>query len=774
MDAAVAPELVPENLQEMYRLLIETMSSRLSKDWIRLCTVRMDSSDDVRIWIWPFATQGIPKAPDYDALSYVCGEGECDQEIVVNHSRLMIKPGLMAALRDYKRTMNRIDHFLDDEVLQCAHPDFRRWLWIDAICIHQEDLVEKSEQIQRMHHIYRGAESVLVSFGSPPGEHEPVALVCQWLRHALRCYFAWIGEDSVLRDQTIGEIETAMLCVTTKLERGYSISAANLGTLRSMAGAVIQWSTRTHYPDLWTLYQGNLPDLAHIFNDHGFWTSCIQVFEHEWFSRVWTFQELQIGTATAGHVHFSLGNRWISWTSMRTLRSIATVAVYSFGCQGLSPEELILRNRLFARSLQQELEQFYPLHGQARQDGLGSGLIASNDLFKMLRISARRRATVKKDHVYGLLGLMAPELRERFSIDYSASDAEVFVRALKAGMRVVEGHTDFVLPELWEQLARISPTTGGLPSWCPDLSNGRHSRTAPLGVRSLSWSLRQAYIKFAHFEFLLDENQLRLHPVPLGIIARSVPTSCPTLDLETYSLPTTRDIRKHFCGPASVGAWMLYLADFNAVELAAFLWIYSRISTHPDQSSDPRENEIIGGAIDHGFEASPPACKCGTCLTRLLVSMIFLHKFFDNNRDSTPSIAGVSGQHYSSFTEAAFALTLNSGYFREPDPTRSFGESEQKESLDYLDRILNYSRDLLHCLQGMYIFQLRTGQLGCSPRCPSAGDIVTVVPGGEFLHIISQDKSRYIGAASVHGYMGDSLLGHVKELGDNIEELTLQ
>ncbi|KAM0690748.1 hypothetical protein Q7P36_009517 [Cladosporium allicinum] len=749
MDAAVAPELVPENLQETYRLLIEAMPSRLPKDWIRICPVRMDSSDDIRIWIWPFATQGIPKAPDYDALSYVCGEGEYDQEIVVNHSRLMIKSGLMAALKDYKRTMNRIDNFLYDE----------------------EDLVEKSEQIQRMHHIYRGAESVLVSFGSSPGEHEPVALVCQWLHHALRCYLATVGVDSVLGDQTIGGIEHDMLCLARKLERRYSISAANLGALRSMAEAVTQWSTRTHYPDLWTLYQGNLPDLAHIFNDHGVWTSCIQVFEHEWFSRGWTFQELQIGRTTAGHVNFSLGNRWIDWMSVRTLRSIAALAVYSFGSQGLSPEELVSRNRLFARSPQQELEWFRPLHGR---DGLEAGLITRIDLFKMLRISARRRATVKKDHVYGLLGLMAPELRERFSIDYSASDAEVFVRALKAGMRVVEGRTDFVLPELWEQLARISPTTVGLPSWCPDLSNGRHSSTAPLGVRSLSRSFREAYLTFAHFEFL-DEDLLRLRLVPLGIIARSVHTSCPALDLETYLLPTTKDIRKHFCGPASVSAWMQHLVDFPVAGLAAFLWLYSRKSKYPDESSDPRENEVICGAINHDYEASPPACKCVTCLMRLIFSIVFLHGFFDGNRHSPQSFTGVSGQHATSFTEAAFALTLESGYFgRVPGSTRSFRENEQKESLDYLDRVLVYTRDVLHCLQGMYIFQTTKGQFGCSPRRPSAGDVITVVPGGEFLHIISEDGRRYVGAASVQGYMGDSLLRHVKELGDNIEELTLQ
>jgi hypothetical protein len=44
-----SPELLVGDMRETYRLLTTEMSSRLPKDWIRLCVMRVDSDDDIRI-----------------------------------------------------------------------------------------------------------------------------------------------------------------------------------------------------------------------------------------------------------------------------------------------------------------------------------------------------------------------------------------------------------------------------------------------------------------------------------------------------------------------------------------------------------------------------------------------------------------------------------------------------------------------------------------------------------------------------------------------------
>lgn len=158
--------------------------------------------------------------------------------------------------------------------------------------------------------------------------------------------------------------------------------------------------------------------------------------------------------------------------------------------------------------------------------------------------------------------------------------------------------------------------------------------------------------------------------------------------------------------------------------------------------------------------------------------MCFLCRFYRHNdsRYTIPRTGETSGQHVPcvDFEDAAFALTLESGLFkRSQSPTRRLGEEERKESIEYLNRVVQYSTSMLHFLQGMYAFTTTTGQFGCSPKRPSAGDLVTAVPGGEFLHIISPDKSCYVGAASVYGFMGDTLLERVEELGNSMEEVTL-
>lgn len=58
-----------------------------------------------------------------------------------------------------------LDFFVNrDGTTLCTvqHPDH---LWVDAICINQKDIVDKSHQITLMEEIYGGADSVLVWLG---------------------------------------------------------------------------------------------------------------------------------------------------------------------------------------------------------------------------------------------------------------------------------------------------------------------------------------------------------------------------------------------------------------------------------------------------------------------------------------------------------------------------------------------------------------------------------------------------------------------------------
>ncbi|KAE9367241.1 HET-domain-containing protein, partial [Stipitochalara longipes BDJ] len=83
----------------------------------------------------------------YEALSYVWGQSTEQKQIMCNGTPFPVTGNLRAALRRLRR------------------PDESRVLWIDQICIDQENIPERNQQVQIMRDIYRGAERVLIWLG---------------------------------------------------------------------------------------------------------------------------------------------------------------------------------------------------------------------------------------------------------------------------------------------------------------------------------------------------------------------------------------------------------------------------------------------------------------------------------------------------------------------------------------------------------------------------------------------------------------------------------
>jgi hypothetical protein len=83
----------------------------------------------------------------YEALSYTWGSNHLLRSIVLNDTPFHITRNLEIALRHLRL------------------PHTSRQVWIDAICINQDDDVERGEQIQLMRKIYTQAEQVLVWLG---------------------------------------------------------------------------------------------------------------------------------------------------------------------------------------------------------------------------------------------------------------------------------------------------------------------------------------------------------------------------------------------------------------------------------------------------------------------------------------------------------------------------------------------------------------------------------------------------------------------------------
>jgi hypothetical protein len=88
----------------------------------------------------------------YEALSYTWGLPDVRENIVVNGRRLSVTVNLYLALQ------------------QLRQRDEDRILWIDAVCIDQKNLKERSHQVQQMGEIYKQADRVVFWLGSGTDE----------------------------------------------------------------------------------------------------------------------------------------------------------------------------------------------------------------------------------------------------------------------------------------------------------------------------------------------------------------------------------------------------------------------------------------------------------------------------------------------------------------------------------------------------------------------------------------------------------------------------
>lgn len=102
----------------------------------------------------------------YEALSYVWGDSSITRTILLEGREFQVTTNLYSALR------------------RLRYPDYTRIIWIDAICINQSNLEERSQQVLLMKNIYEGAEEVLMWMGdSEERFHEPVCIIdCRWKR----------------------------------------------------------------------------------------------------------------------------------------------------------------------------------------------------------------------------------------------------------------------------------------------------------------------------------------------------------------------------------------------------------------------------------------------------------------------------------------------------------------------------------------------------------------------------------------------------------------
>jgi hypothetical protein len=183
---------------------------------------------------------------DFEALSYAWGSAEHHTEIFIGasgHQVLSITQNLAEAL-PYLR-----------------YEDRSRVLWIDAICVNQQDLEERSCQVERMADIFTKASRVVV----------------------------WLGPES-------SDSSVAMDCFHT-ISKNVEVDSVR-GTIRAL-------SDETH----WAEKNQMLP-----FSAAQYW-SMYRLLQRSWFERLWIWQEVRLGSR---NTFVKCGAKEILWRSMCT------------------------------------------------------------------------------------------------------------------------------------------------------------------------------------------------------------------------------------------------------------------------------------------------------------------------------------------------------------------------------------------------------------------------------------------------------------------------
>lgn len=301
---------------------------------------------------------------NYIALSYVWGLEMSQTPLVVNGT-------------DFKATANLFDFLVRFRKISYVVPQWELAglsLWIDAVCINQEDIPERNDQVQMMGSIYRCAKRTISWLGPDDGGSEIAVKI-------LRDIFPRVN-DSIRRRDLLAWLD---------------------GEQKSL------WQKDGQRPDTNTFTTGN-----------NFWDSCKDLLSRAYFSRSWITQELVLSRnvlVLCGQQTLPLIAFWTIWVWLLRIEGLQCPApvdpsLWSF----LSSRE---GRRLLGWGALNKLPNLMELMRDAKDAPEQDLPLLWHELVLHTRIL---QATDPRDKLYSVLGM----LDRNFKPDYSASIEDVF------------------------------------------------------------------------------------------------------------------------------------------------------------------------------------------------------------------------------------------------------------------------------------------------------------------------------------------------------------
>jgi hypothetical protein len=298
-------------------------------------------------------------SPQFEALSYVWGNPEPAAVVFCNGQPKKVTPNLGRAL------------------LRLRYDDRERLVWIDAICVNQDDLLERSEQVKLMRDIYSQAWRVVVWLGEDEGEYAETAI--RIIQKATEYCYSEIGAS--LEDLSDGD-HLDIIKRAEELE------------------TEIPWSEKKKGRDF--------PPSKYEVNDsrsNTDWAAVSKLYSNTWFTRIWIVQEVAFAPAI-----LCIGNHEVGWPCVAAAARWLLSKDYSYN-QGDGERYRQAWSIYFLRLI-------IPRVPLALQGLLN--FVKSN-------------STDPRDKIFGLLGLLDEERRASSSLqpDYTKDVVEVYVNTMR-------------------------------------------------------------------------------------------------------------------------------------------------------------------------------------------------------------------------------------------------------------------------------------------------------------------------------------------------------
>ncbi|GJC82546.1 heterokaryon incompatibility protein 6, OR allele [Colletotrichum liriopes] len=362
--------------------------------------------------------------PPFTALSYVWGDASVTEPIILNGKEFGATKNLFDALQRLQ------DHWID--AFPGRHPQTFR-IWVDALCINQQDVAERNQQVQLMRQIYSTAELV----------------------------FSWFGPD----DEDIGLAFDTVNLVDKAIDRVVGRRHINAVEPYHLVSWMKGWPQLIR-PDIGP---------ANDWHSNRAWKSVSMLFKLPYWWRVWVVQEVVLAKSFV----LLSGQYSLAWTSLFSLcgwiRRIQEVR------NQLEQPPWMVDSAWISITSSDRVPWHNPKrimeakHLQSRPE-----LLSADEWeqwgWQVMSWSHTLSATNPKDNIYGLLGLTNIPLIPDYSDGVSVTSVYVdyFSKWLSFWKRTGRGKELALL-----SMAGLHMTMGsdhsnlilGFPTWVPNYPN---------------------------------------------------------------------------------------------------------------------------------------------------------------------------------------------------------------------------------------------------------------------------------------------------------------